>query len=76
MIKKRQTWCQEENEMLIKIINEANSSKVDISLKWERVAIEMAKNGFQKSAKQCRERSVKKMDPKTEPRSFTGKMGI
>ena len=76
MIKKRQTWCNDENEMLIKIINEANSSKVDSSLKWERVAAEMSKSGFQKSAKQCRERFFKELDPETKPGSVAREMGF
>ena len=74
MIKKRQTWGNEENEMLIKIMNEANSAKMDCSLKWERVSIEMAKNGFHKSAKQCRERFCNEMDPEIEPGSLAGKV--
>jgi hypothetical protein len=66
MIRKRQTWSDQENEMLIKIMADNNPMKVDSALKWERISIEMAKNGFQKTAKQCRERYYKKMDPKIE----------
>ena len=71
MIKKRQTWGNEENEMLIKIMNEANSAKMDCSLKWERVSIEMVKNGFQKTAKQCRERWIQKLNPEASREKWT-----
>lgn len=72
MIRKRQTWSDPENEMLIKIMADNNQLKIDNALKWERVSIEMAKNGFQKTAKQCRERSYKKVDSKTKPGCFEG----
>lgn len=56
MIRKRQNWSDQENDLLIKIMNDSDTAKIDTKLKWETISTEMFKNGFQKTAKQCRER--------------------
>lgn len=54
-MKKRQTWTNEENEQLTRIVGEFTASLPNGPLRWERIASELAKAGTTKSSKQCRE---------------------
>lgn len=71
---KRQKWNQSEDKALKKIIAGLEEFKKDIIIKWDYVSLHLNLLSFQKSAKQCRERCFKKLDPTADPKPVTRKM--
>lgn len=57
IMSKRQKWTSKEDKNLSRIVKEIGSDS-----KWDLVAYHMELAGHSKTAKQCRERFVNKLD--------------